>query len=106
MISKGWLLKAESSRRIEGNEEGLSRSEGERKVCESDHSEAGWCDNNMDGMWRIETITEEWRSGIRPIVWLEHGTRVGGKRQDEASIPILMHPGTWRWGQCKSALVA
>ncbi len=91
---------------MEGNVEGLSRSEGEKKVSESDHSEPEWCDYNMDGMWRMEKITEEWRSGMRPIVWLEDETRASGKRQDEASIPLLMHPGTWRWGQCKSALVA
>ena len=56
---KCWLSKVDSSSRIEGKVEGLSRSEGERKVCESDHLEPEWCDYDNVGIWRMETITGE-----------------------------------------------
>lgn len=36
--------KLNGSRRIQGKVEGSNRSEGERKVCESDHLRAEWCD--------------------------------------------------------------
>ena len=59
MSLKRWLSDFESSRKIEGKVEGLSRSEGERKVYESDHREAEWCDYDKVGIWRMETITGE-----------------------------------------------
>lgn len=59
MILKCWLSRFDSSRRMEGKVEGLSRSEGERKVYESDHLEAEWCDYDKVGIWRIETTTGE-----------------------------------------------
>ena len=44
MILKYRLSEFENSRRIEGKVEGFSRSEGERKVYESNHVEPEWCD--------------------------------------------------------------
>lgn len=58
-ILERWLSKVDSWRRIEGKVEGSNRSEGERKVCESGHLRAKWCDYDRVGMWRIETITGE-----------------------------------------------
>ena len=59
MILRWWLSKVNSPRRIEGKVEGLSRSEGERKVYESDHPEIEWCDYDKGGIWRMETIPGE-----------------------------------------------
>ena len=59
MILKCWLSEFDSSSKIEGKVEGLSRSEGERKVYESGHLEVEWCDCDKVGIWRMETITGE-----------------------------------------------
>ena len=59
MILKYRLSEFENSRRSKGKVEGLSRSEGERKVYESDHVEPEWCDYDKVGICRMETITGE-----------------------------------------------
>lgn len=50
---------------------------------------------DMDGMWRIETIEDEWVFGTRPILWLclkaQKDKRGMRKRQLEASYMIISH---------------